>query len=62
MRAAGSIWRIPPSGATGAVVDLLRDRAFTAAGLGGFASGWFAFGTLDWTSGANAGAGGGAGA
>ncbi|GLS80618.1 hypothetical protein GCM10007893_14060 [Paracoccus marinus] len=40
---------------TGAVIDLLRDRAFTASGLGGFASGWFTFGTLDWTSGANAG-------
>jgi uncharacterized phage protein (TIGR02218 family) len=40
---------------TGAVIDLLRDRAFTASGLGGFASGWFTFGTLNWTSGANAG-------
>jgi uncharacterized phage protein (TIGR02218 family) len=40
---------------TGAVIDLLRDRAFTASGLGGFTSGWFTFGTLDWTSGANAG-------
>ena len=40
---------------TGAVIDLLRDRSFTASGLGGFASGWFTFGTLDWTSGANAG-------
>ena len=40
---------------TGAVIDLLRDRAFTASGLGGFASGWFTFGTLEWTSGANAG-------
>ena len=39
----------------GAVIDLLRDRAFTASGLGGFTSGWFTFGTLDWTSGANAG-------
>ncbi len=29
---------------TGAVFDLLRDRAFTASGLGGFASGWFTFG------------------
>jgi uncharacterized phage protein (TIGR02218 family) len=33
----------------------LRARAFTASGLGSFASGWFTFGTLDWTSGANAG-------
>ena len=40
---------------TGAVIDVLRDRAFTASGLGGFASGWFTFGTLDWTTGANAG-------
>ena len=40
---------------TGAIIDLLRDRAFTASGLGGFATGWFTFGTLDWTSGANAG-------
>ncbi|PKP83720.1 MAG: beta tubulin [Alphaproteobacteria bacterium HGW-Alphaproteobacteria-2] len=39
----------------GAVLDLLRDRAFTASGLGGFAPGWFAFGTVEWTSGANAG-------
>ncbi|RMH50466.1 MAG: DUF2163 domain-containing protein [Alphaproteobacteria bacterium] len=40
---------------TGAMIDLLRDRAFTASGLGGFASGWFTFGTIEWTSGANAG-------
>ena len=40
---------------SGAVIDLLRDRAFTASGLAGFASGWFSFGTIDWTSGANAG-------
>ncbi|MFD1511010.1 DUF2163 domain-containing protein [Lacimonas salitolerans] len=40
---------------TDTVVDLLRDRAFTASGLSGFASGWFAFGTVDWTSGANVG-------
>lgn len=40
---------------TGAIIDLLRDRAFTASGLGGFTSGWFTFGTLDWTSGANVG-------
>jgi uncharacterized phage protein (TIGR02218 family) len=39
----------------GTVIDLLRDRAFTASGLGGFEAGWFTFGTLDWTSGANAG-------
>ena len=40
---------------SGAVIDLLRDRAFTASGLAAFATGWFTFGTLDWTSGANAG-------
>lgn len=40
---------------TGTVGDLLRDRAFIAAGLGGFANGWFALGTLSWISGANAG-------
>ncbi len=40
---------------TGAVIDLLRDRAFTASGLSGFTSSWFAFGTIEWTSGANTG-------
>lgn len=40
---------------TGTVIDLRRDRAFTASGLSGFSSGWFTFGTLEWTSGANAG-------
>jgi uncharacterized phage protein (TIGR02218 family) len=40
---------------TGAVTDILRDRAFTASGLGTFAAGWFAHGTVEWTSGANAG-------
>ncbi len=40
---------------TGAIIDMMRDRAFTASGLGSFTSGWFTFGTLDWTSGANAG-------
>jgi uncharacterized phage protein (TIGR02218 family) len=39
----------------GAVIDLLRDRGFTASGLSGFPSGWFAFGTVDWASGANSG-------
>ena len=39
----------------GTVLDVLRDRAFTASGLGGFTSGWFTFGTVEWTSGANAG-------
>ncbi len=45
----------PACKGTGAVTDLLRDRAFTASGLGGFAAGWFGFGTIDWTSGANEG-------
>jgi uncharacterized phage protein (TIGR02218 family) len=40
---------------TGTVIDGLRDRAFTASGLGGFAPGWFRFGTLTWTTGPNAG-------
>ncbi len=39
----------------GIVIDSLRDRAFTASGLGGFEAGWFRFGTLVWTSGPNAG-------
>ncbi|WP_085881338.1 DUF2163 domain-containing protein, partial [Roseisalinus antarcticus] len=40
---------------TGGVIDLLRDRAFTSSGLGGFSSGWFTFGTVEWTNGTNAG-------
>jgi uncharacterized phage protein (TIGR02218 family) len=40
---------------SGAVIDVLRDRAITTAGLGSFAAGWFAFGLVEWTSGANAG-------
>ena len=40
---------------TGTVTELLRDRAFRAAGLASFAAGWFTSGTLTWTSGANAG-------
>jgi len=40
---------------TGAVTDLLRDRAFTASGLSAFATGLFIHGTVEWTSGANAG-------
>ena len=40
---------------TGAVIDLRRDRAFTASGLASFASGWFAFGLVEWSIGANAG-------
>ena len=40
---------------SGVVTDLLRDRAFMATGLAAFTSGWFASGTITWTSGANAG-------
>ena len=40
---------------TGLVTDLLRDRAFMASGLAGFATGCFTSGTITWTSGANAG-------
>lgn len=40
---------------SGVVTDLLRDRAFMASGLPGFDAGWFASGTLTWTSGANVG-------
>jgi uncharacterized phage protein (TIGR02218 family) len=40
---------------TGAVTDILRDWAFTASGFGSFAAGWFAHGTVEWTSGANVG-------
>lgn len=40
---------------TGTVADAVRDRAFTASGLGAFADGWFAGGTVTWTTGANAG-------
>lgn len=45
----------PAHKGAGAVIDLLRDRAFTASGLSGFEPGWFTFGTVEWTSGANAG-------
>ncbi|MCB2130588.1 MAG: phage BR0599 family protein, partial [Rhodobacteraceae bacterium] len=40
---------------TGAVIDVLRDRAFTASGLATFSAGWFAFGLVEWSTGANAG-------
>jgi uncharacterized phage protein (TIGR02218 family) len=46
---------VPAYAGQGQVADLLRDRAFIATGLGGFASGWFGFGSLTWESGANAG-------
>jgi len=40
---------------SGAVIDVLRDRAFTASGFGSFAAGWFALGLVEWLTGANAG-------
>ncbi len=40
---------------TGVVTALNGDRGFTASGLGGFASGWFNHGILDWTGGASTG-------
>ncbi|PKP68180.1 MAG: beta tubulin, partial [Alphaproteobacteria bacterium HGW-Alphaproteobacteria-5] len=40
---------------TGAVVEVLRDRVFTASGLSAYPAEWFALGTIEWTSGANAG-------
>lgn len=39
----------------GSVLAVLSDRSFTASGLGAFASAWFDFGHVEWTSGANAG-------
>lgn len=39
----------------GAVLALINDRAFLASGLGAFATGWFASGTVEWTSGGSAG-------
>lgn len=40
---------------TGAVTAVQRSRAFIASGLAGFDDGWFALGTVEWTSGANSG-------
>lgn len=40
---------------SGTVAGILRGRAFTATGIGGFASGLFSKGTVSWTSGANDG-------
>ncbi|PTV93695.1 putative phage protein (TIGR02218 family) [Rhodobacter aestuarii] len=40
---------------TGTVVALQRDRAFTTEGLQAYAAGWFSYGRIQWTSGANAG-------
>ena len=40
---------------SGAVLNLIRDRGFVASGIGTFEAGWFAAGTVEWTSGANTG-------
>jgi len=40
---------------SGTVAAVLRDRAFTATGLDGFAADWFTWGTVTWTGGANDG-------
>lgn len=45
----------PAFRATGAIFEVLRDRAFLAAGLDTFAAGWFSGGTVEWTSGSNSG-------
>lgn len=41
--------------ASGSVTALVGDRAFSASGLGSFDGGFFALGTVEWTSGANSG-------
>ncbi len=45
----------PTYAGSGTVVTVTGDRRFTASGLSSFADGWFALGTLSWTTGANAG-------
>lgn len=45
----------PALKASGTVVSISGDRAFTISGLSGFADGWFALGTLQWLTGANTG-------
>lgn len=40
---------------TGTVVALQRDRAFATEGLQAYAAGWFSYGRIQWTSGANTG-------
>lgn len=47
--------RNPPYDSAAPHPALAGDRGFTASGLGGFSSGWFALGPLTWSSGANAG-------
>lgn len=39
----------------GTVVALQRDRAFATEGLQAYSAGWFSYGRIQWTSGANAG-------
>ena len=47
MPAAASIWRPPTFSAAGSVAAVVGDRGFrAAAGLGGFASGWFDLGLI----------------
>jgi len=45
----------PAFKATGTVVSLPGDRAFSVSGISGFAESWFALGTLSWLAGANTG-------
>jgi uncharacterized phage protein (TIGR02218 family) len=40
---------------SGVVLSLIRDRGFLSSGLGAFAPGWFASGTVEWASGGSAG-------
>ena len=40
---------------SGVVTGLSGDRSLAVSGLDGFALGWFSFGTITWTSGANTG-------
>lgn len=40
---------------SGSVADAYRDRAFTATGIGSFEAAFFAYGTVTWVTGANAG-------
>ncbi|EEW24405.1 DUF2163 domain-containing protein [Rhodobacter ferrooxidans] len=40
---------------SGTVLATIRDRGFVASGLGAFATGWFASGTVEWTSGGSVG-------
>jgi uncharacterized phage protein (TIGR02218 family) len=45
----------PATKGMGSITAVLRDRAFLASGLSGYAHGWFGFGTVEWTNGPNAG-------